>query len=162
MNLEEVKKDKEIIIYSPLEGVVKRLEDAPDLFFTSHIIGEGCAIEPVIGIIYAPVSSKVKIFKTNHLLIFEPRRGVHIVIHFGIGTSLLKGKGFTRILKEEDKEVSVGDELITCDLSYIRGKAKSTMTPIIVSDENIASLELLAEYEEVIEVGAPLMKISLK
>jgi len=162
LNLEVSKKSKEIIIYSPFKGVVKRLEEAPDLFFTSHIIGEGCAIEPVTGIIHAPVSSKIKIFKTNHLLIFEPREGVHIVIHFGIGTSLLKGKGFRRLLKEGDNEVFAGDELVACNLNYIKKKEKSLMTPIIVSNENIDNLKLLVGYGETVETGDPLMKINLR
>lgn len=162
MNFEEIKKSGEIIIYSPLKGEVKSLEDIPDLFFTSYIIGDGCAINPVNGVIHAPVSSKVKIFKTNHLLIFEPEKGVHVVIHFGIGTSHLKGKGFTRLLKEEGREVNAGDEIISCDLNYINNKARSTITPIIVNNENISRLELLVKHGEIVESGAPLMRIYLK
>jgi len=162
MNLGIFKRSKEIIINSPLKGEVKRVEDTPDQVFTSHIIGDGCAIEPSDGIIHAPVSSKVEIFKTNHLLIFEPKKGVYVVIHFGVGTSLLKGEGFTRLPKGEKKEVVKGDELISCDLDYVGAKAKSLMTPIIVSNDNVESIELLVKPGELVEVGTPLMKVKVK
>jgi len=162
MNLGIFKRSKEIIINSPLKGEIKNVDDAPHQVFTSHVIGDGCAIEPTDGIIHAPVSSKVEIFKTNHLLIFEPKKGVYVVIHFGVGTSLLKGEGFTRLPKGELKEVAAGDELVSCDLEYIGSKAKSLMTPIIVSNDNIESLELLVKPGDIVEVGTPLMKVKVK
>ncbi len=162
MNLGIFKRSKEIIINSPLKGEIKRVEDAPHEVFTSNVIGDGCAIEPADGIIHAPVSSKVEIFKTNHLLIFEPKKGVYVVIHFGVGTSPLKGEGFKRLPKGELKEVAAGDELVSCDLEFIASKAKSLMTPIIVSNDNIESLELLVKPGDLVEVGTPLMKVKVK
>lgn len=158
-----LKKNKEILIYSPLKGEVIDLKEVPDSVFTSNIIGDGCAIIPEPGEICALVSSKVEIFKTNHLLIFEPKKGIYIVIHFGVGTSLLEGKGFERIVELSPKKmVEVGDRLISYDLDYLKENAKSIITPIIVSDDNIDHLELLVEFGKKVEVGDPLMKIFLK
>lgn len=158
-----LKKNKEILIYSPLKGEVIDLKEVPDSVFTSNIIGDGCAIIPEPGEICALVSSKVEIFKTNHLLIFEPKKGIYIVIHFGVGTSLLEGKGFERIVELSPKKmVEVGDRLISYDLDYLKENAKSIITPIIVSDDNIDHLELLVEFGKKVEIGDPLMKIFLK
>lgn len=157
------KKNKEILIYSPLKGEVIDLNEVPDNVFTSNIIGDGCAIIPEPGEIYAPISSKVEIFKTNHLLIFEPKKGVYIVIHFGVGTSLLGGKGFERIVELSPKKmVEMGDKLVSYDLDYLKENAKSIITPIIVSDDNVDHIEMLVKPGEKVEAGAPLMKVTLK
>jgi len=157
------KKNKEILVFSPLKGEVIGLNEVPDNVFTSNIIGDGCAIIPEPGEICAPISSKVEIFKTNHLLIFEPKKGVYIVIHFGVGTSLLEGKGFKRIVELSPKKmVEVGDKLVSYDLDYLKENAKSIITPIIVSDDNVDHIELLIKNGEKVEAGAPLMKVTLK
>ena len=161
--IENFKHRKELIVMSPLKGEIMDLNDVPDNVFTSHIIGDGCAIIPEPGEIYAPVSSKVEIFKTNHLLIFEPKKGVYIVIHFGVGTSLLAGKGFERIVElGPKKKVNVGTKLISYDLDYLKENAKSVITPIIISNEEVEKIELLLKPGEHVEVGAPLMKVFLK
>jgi PTS system glucose-specific IIA component len=156
-------KNKEITIFSPMKGEILDLKDVPDNVFTSNIIGDGCAIIPEPGSIYAPLSSKVEIFKTNHLLIFEPKKGVYVVIHFGVGTSLLAGKGFERVVElNAKKTVEVGNELIKFDLDYLKENSKSVITPIIVSDDNVDKIELLVKVGEKVEVGTPLMKVFLK
>lgn len=164
MSLKEMfKKNKEILVFSPLKGKVINLSEVPDNVFTSNIIGDGCAIIPEPGEICAPISSKVEIFKTNHLLIFEPKKGVYIVVHFGVGTSLLEGKGFKRIVELSPKKmVEVGDKLVSYDLDYLKENAKSIITPIIVSDDNVDHIELLVKTGEKVEAGAPLMKVTLK
>jgi glucose-specific phosphotransferase system IIA component len=157
------KRNKELMIISPLKGEIVDLKNVPDSVFTSNIIGDGCAIIPEPGEIYAPLTSKVEIFKTNHLLIFEPKKGVYIVIHFGVGTSLLKGKGFERIVElNSKKQVQVGEKLIAYDLEFLKENAKSVVSPIIVSDDNIDHVELLVKEGERVEVGDPLMKIFFK
>lgn len=158
-----LKKDKEIIVNSPLAGEVTNLNNVPDKTFTSNIIGDGCAIIPKKGSIYSPVDGTVEIFKTNHLAIFEPKKGLYIVLHFGVGTSLLGGKGFERVIEiENGKTVVSGQELIKYDLDYINENAKSSITPFIVSNEKVAKVELLVEEGKTVEVGEPLLKITLK
>lgn len=157
------KTKKEEIIKSPLAGKVIDLADVPDNVFTSNIIGEGCAIVPEPGSIYAPLSSKVEIFKTNHLLIFEPKKGVYVVVHFGVGTSLLAGKGFERIVElGPKKEVKEGTELVKYDLEFLKENASSVITPIIVSNDNIDRIEMIAEIGKNIKVGEDLLKIYYK
>jgi PTS system glucose-specific IIA component len=157
------KRNKEILVHSPIKGKILDLKDVPDNVFTSNIIGDGCAIIPEPGSIFAPISSKVEIFKTNHLLIFEPKKGVYLVIHFGVGTSLLSGKGFERIVELNAKQtVEVGDKLVSYDLEFLKENAKSVITPIIVSDDNVEHIEMLVKPGETVEVGDSLMKIFIK
>jgi len=161
--LEKFKHRKEIMVYAPIKGEVMALADVPDNVFTSNIIGEGCAIIPEPGAIFAPISSKVEIFKTNHLLIFEPKKGVYIVIHFGVGTSKLEGKGFERNIELGPKKiVKLGDKLVSYDLDYLKENASSVITPVIVSNEEVKNIEMLVNPGDKIEVGAPLMKVFLK
>ena len=155
-------KNKEFIIHSPLTGVVLDLKDTDDDVFTGNIIGDGIAISPTKGTIVAPISSKVEIFKTNHLLIFEPSKGVYLVVHFGIGTSLLKGNGFKRLPAGQSKDVKAGDELVFADLPYLEEHAKSIVTPIIVCNESIKSMELLVKPGDKVDFDTPIMKIHLK
>ncbi|MGL6114318.1 PTS sugar transporter subunit IIA [Cetobacterium sp. SF1] len=157
------KKDKELIINSPLNGVVTDLKNVPDKTFTSNIIGEGCAIIPKDGSIHAPMDCSVEIFKTNHLVIFEPKKGLYVVLHFGVGTSLLEGKGFERVVEfQHGKNVKNGEELIKYDLDFIEKNAKSTMTPFIVSHEKVAKVEVLVPEGTEVKVGEPILKVTLK
>lgn len=155
-------KTKEFIVHSPLKGVVRPLRDTPDDVFTSNIIGEGLAIQPERGDIHAPVSGRAEIFKTNHLLIFEPQKGVYIVIHFGIGTSKLKGEGFQRLPKGNLKEVKTGDDLVLADLKFLEEKADSLLTPIIISNEMVKNLEFLVNPGDSVDLGDPIIKVTLK
>lgn len=160
---EFLKKNKDIVIYSPLNGEITNLENVPDQTFTSNIIGEGCAIIPEAGSIFAPADCHVEIFKTNHLLIFEPIKGLYVVLHFGVGTSLLKGQGFERVCEiEKSAPVTLGQELVKYNLDFLKENAKSIITPFIVSHEKVQSIELLAPEGYKIKVGDPLIKIHLK
>lgn len=157
------KREKELIINSPLNGKIVGLNEVPDKTFTSNIIGDGCAIIPEAGSIYSPVDGEVEIFKTNHLLIFEPKKGLFVVLHFGVGTSLLGGNGFERVIDtEKTKKVNKGVELVKYDLDYIEKNSKSIITPFIVSNEKVESVEVLVENNKEVKVGEPLLKVILK
>ena len=84
-----LKKDKSgdwFSIYSPLNGKVIDLSEVPDEAFAQKMIGDGCAIEPVQGSIFAPVDGDVDIFDTNHAISFEVSNGLEMIVHFGINT----------------------------------------------------------------------------
>ena len=84
--------------------------------------------------IVAPVNGTIgKIFETNHAFSIESEDGVELFVHFGIDTVELKGEGFTRIA-EEGQSVKVGDPVIKFDLETLRAKAKSVLTPVVISN----------------------------
>ncbi len=118
------------------------IEDVPDVVFSEKIVGDGVAIRPAGDTIVAPVNGTIgKIFETNHAFSIESEDGVELFVHFGIDTVELKGEGFTRIA-EEGQTVKVGEPIIKFDLATLEAKAKSVLTPVVISNmDEIANLE---------------------
>jgi PTS system glucose-specific IIA component len=162
--LELFKRDKKnskcIKIYSPITGKVLGLESVPDDAFAQRMIGEGCAIDPSEGSVFAPVYGEVDIFETNHAVTFEMENGLEIIVHLGIDTVELMGMGFERI-GEPGTIVHVGDELVRYNLDFIRENAKSAISPIIITSMDVVeSIEVVASGE--IKAGDLLMKVKMK
>ena len=136
------KEAKEIQIIAPLSGEIVNIEDVPDVVFSEKIVGDGVAIRPAGDTIVAPVNGTIgKIFETNHAFSIESEDGVELIVHFGIDTVELKGEGFTRIA-EEGQTVKVGEPIIKFDLATLEAKAKSVLTPVVISNmDEIANLE---------------------
>lgn len=135
---------KEVKIYAPLSGEIVNIEDVPDVVFSEKIVGDGIAIRPNGSQIVAPVNGTIgKIFETNHAFSIESTEGVELFVHFGIDTVELKGEGFTRLAAEGQK-VKVGDPIIEFDLAFLEEKAKSILTPVVISNmDEITNLEKL-------------------
>lgn len=133
---------KEVKIYAPLSGEVVNIEDVPDVVFSEKIVGDGIAIRPNGDTIVAPVNGTIgKIFETNHAFSIESEDGVELFVHFGIDTVELKGEGFTR-LAEEGQKVKAGEPIIKFDLALLSEKAKSVLTPIVISNmDEISNLQ---------------------
>ena len=97
-------------------------------------MGDGVAIRPTGNKIVAPVDGVIgKIFETNHAFSMESKEGVELFVHFGIDTVELKGEGFTRIA-QEGQSVKRGDTVIEFDLPLLESKAKSVLTPVVISN----------------------------
>lgn len=135
-------KGAEVEIYAPLSGEIVNIEDVPDVVFSEKIVGDGIAIRPTGNKIVAPIDGVIgKIFETNHAFSMESKDGVELFVHFGIDTVELKGEGFTRIA-EEGQEVKKGDTVIEFDLAVLEEKAKSVLTPVVISNmDEITSME---------------------
>ena len=133
---EKSRKDlvNEIPVCSPFTGKIIRLENVPDEAFASGAIGDGVAIEPTEEYLKAPENGEVTmIFDTKHAIGFKTDEGVSLLIHIGIDTVKLGGKGFETLVSVGDK-VKKGTPLIKIDLDYIRKHASSTITPIICGE----------------------------
>ena len=93
----------------------------------------------------APVAGTVvKIFDTNHAFCLETSSGVEIVVHMGLDTVALGGKGFTRLV-EESATVAAGQPVLEMDLDFLNANARSMISPVVVSNsEDFAGLTLLA------------------
>ncbi|UDN37097.1 N-acetylglucosamine-specific PTS transporter subunit IIBC [Proteus sp. NMG38-2] len=128
---------------APFDGEVVALKDVPDEAFSSGVVGDGLAIKPTSNIVMAPATgSVVKIFDTNHAFCIETDNGVEIIVHMGIDTVALGGKGFKRLV-EEGANVKVGQPILELDLEYLNANAKSMISPVIVS--NIDDFDKIAE-----------------
>ena len=128
------KKDSGTIdIVAPLSGEIVNIEDVPDVVFAEKIVGDGIAIKPAGNKIVAPVDGTIgKIFETNHAFSIESDSGIELFVHFGIDTVELKGEGFKRIA-EEGQRVQKGDLALEFDMALLEEKAKSTLTPVVIS-----------------------------
>ena len=156
------KKEKIIVtIYSPINGKVIELKEVPDEAFAQKMVGDGCAIEPDKGSICSPIEGQLmNIFPTNHAIIFETIDGLEMIVHFGIDTVKLDGKGFQKL--REAGAIKIGDEIIKYDLDDIKDGVPSTRSPIIINNmEKVEKIEVLS-LGKVIKIGEPIMKITLK
>jgi glucose-specific phosphotransferase system IIA component len=122
------------VIKSPARGKRIDLKDVPDALFANKMIGDGFAVYPESKEICSPVDGKiVHIFDTNHAVGLKTDDGLEVLVHIGIDTVKLKGKGFKRIASIGQK-VKAGDILIECDLEYIKENAKSLITPVVITN----------------------------
>ena len=156
------KKEKTIVtIYSPMNGKVIELKEVPDEAFAQKMVGDGCAIEPDKGIICSPIDGQLmNIFPTNHAIIFETIDGLEMIVHFGIDTVKLDGKGFQKL--REPGPIKIGDEIIKYDLDDIKDGVPSTRSPIIINNmEKVEKIEIIS-LGKVVKIGEPIMKVTLK
>ena len=156
------KKEKTIVtIYSPINGKVIELKEVPDEAFAQKMVGDGCAIEPDKGIICSPIDGQLmNIFPTNHALIFETIDGLEMIVHFGIDTVKLDGKGFQKL--REPGPIKIGDEIVKYNLDEIKDGVPSTRSPIIINNmEKVEKIEILS-LGKVVKIGEPIMKVTLK
>lgn len=124
------------VLFSPMKGRVIPLEEVPDKTFADKLLGEGIAIEPTDGKVVSPVSGTIHhLFETKHAVTIKTDKGAELLIHVGIETVKMNGEGFKAFVKNGDR-VEVGDLLLEFDLNLIQEKAKSTITPIVVTNAN--------------------------
>jgi len=138
-------------IVSPLEGEIIAIEDVPDVIFAEKIVGDGIAIIPTGNKLVAPVTGEiVKIYETNHAFAIRSNEGLEVLVHFGLDTVELRGEGFTRIA-EEGQQINAGETIIEFDLALLTEKAKSVITPCIVS--NMDEIKSMTKTEGKVSLG---------
>ena len=121
-------------VASPLSGRVVPLEEVPDAVFSEKILGDGCAIWPTEGRIYSPVDGEVSsIAETKHAYGFTSEDGLEVLVHFGLETVALQGKGFTLHKKVGDK-VRVGDLVAEADWNVMKKHNVYLITPVLICD----------------------------
>ena len=135
-------KEKPMEILAAVSGTLVPLNTVSDPAFADGIIGQGIAIEPREGKIFAPVDGKILgIFKTNHAITILSDFGAEILIHIGIDTVNLGGQHFTPHVKKGD-EIKKGDLLVTFDVEAIKDAGYDLITPILVCNmEEFGSLQ---------------------
>lgn len=145
-------------ISSPLSGQVVALSMVGDPTFASEIMGQGVAIIPENGELRAPFNGKVaSVFKTHHSIGLQSEDGVEMLIHIGIDTVKLKGKGF-ELLVEAGQEVVQGQLLIQFDLQVLTTLGYDTTTPIVITNSD-DYLDVIATSSTRVSSGDPLMTL---
>ena len=126
------KEEKSRNILAPMSGQVVPLEQVPDAVFSQKLMGDGIAIQPVDGKIYAPVSgSIITVAETLHAYGIRTEDGLEILIHVGLDSVTLKGEGFRCHVKEGDT-VTAGQQIAEVDLEVLRKNDIPTITPVIL------------------------------
>ena len=119
----------------PVKGTLMPVTEVADQAFASKAMGDGIAIDPADGKIYAPFSGTISVaFPTGHAYGITAANGKEVLIHIGMDTVELNGKGFKPHVKQGDT-VKQGDLLTEVDLDYIRSQGKPVITPVIFTDE---------------------------
>lgn len=119
---------------SPVAGTVQALESVDDPVFAEGTMGDGAAVIPTEGKLYAPVSGKViALFPTGHALGIQSVDGMEVLLHIGIDTVELKGEGFSPKIAVED-EVKAGQLLVDFDLELIKNKGYDPTVLVVVAN----------------------------
>ncbi|MEZ0118577.1 UNVERIFIED_ORG: PTS system beta-glucosides-specific IIC component [Heyndrickxia coagulans] len=145
-------------VASPLTGEVKALSEIKDGAFSSGALGQGVAIEPSEGKLYAPVTGTVSaLFPTNHAIGIKTDRGAEILIHIGMDTVQLEGKYFTGHIAQGDR-IEKGQLLIEFDIEKIQEAGFRVTTPIVVTND--AQYKIKETVSKQIHAGEILLKIT--
>lgn len=152
--LKRKKEKKEVSIRKPVNGEVIELKDVPDPVFAQKMVGDGFAIKPLDGEVYAPVSGEVTLQPEGyHAIGIKTEEGVEVLVHFGLETVELKGEGFTPHVKIGDK-VSAGDKVLSVDIEKIKDKVPSIISPCIVAnleDNSLSEINFDAGLNEEVQ-----------
>lgn len=133
-----------IVIGSPFHGEAASITASPDQAFAEKMMGDGATVVPCEGVVTAPCDAEISfVFDTQHALGLKLEEDIEVLIHVGINTVALEGKGFKALVKEGD-QVKKGDRLLEFDLDYIRENADSTSSPVLFTTmEDNQELRLL-------------------
>ena len=138
-----------IEIKSPLNGAVISLKEVSDPVFSGGVLGEGAAVIPSDGKVYAPADGMISaVMDSKHAVGITADNQAEILIHVGLDTVNLKGEGFTLHCKMGDR-VKAGDLLLEFDLSLLKEKGYDVITPVLISNPADFISNKAAETKEI-------------
>ncbi len=147
------------LITSPFDGTLVALTEIPDQTFAEEIMGKTIAILPSSNIVISPFDGEVAtLFHTNHAIGLISKSGIELLIHVGIDTVKMNGEGFTAFVKTGD-QVKKGQKLIEFNAALIKEKAKSLITPIVITNaDQFKQLQSAVTSGNKIKTGETLWK----
>ncbi len=134
------------VLYSPLTGKAVPLDSVPDDVFSKRMLGDGVAIEPTDGKLYAPCDGTVEtVFDTRHAVNLKGTGGCEILLHIGIDTVKLNGKYFVAHVNS-GQSVKRGDLLLSFDIKGIKNEGYKLTSPMVIcNSDEYAEIKVLAE-----------------
>ena len=155
---EDKENSKAEILFAHLTGEVVPLENVEDAVFSNKVIGDGIAVEPTVGELYAPCDGKVDtVFDTKHAVSLISEKGCNMILHIGIDTVKLNGQFFESHIKS-GQQVKKGDLLITFDIDEIKKAGYKLTTPMVIcntpdySEFNHLKAGAITAGEEILEI----------
>jgi len=143
------KKNK--VLLAPLSGAAARLDKVPDPVFSGLILGDGAAVEPESELVLAPADcTVVNVADTLHAFGLETDDGLEILIHIGLDTVKLGGKGFTTLVRAGER-VRAGQPLCRVDFGAVKAAGLEVWTPVVIT--NMDAVVILAVSEGRAEAG---------
>src|SRR5437879_6620031 len=128
-----------VALLAPLSGVLVPLERVPDPVFAQRTVGDGVSIDPTSGELLAPAAGRVTLLhRASHALAITTDEGLEILVHIGVDTIALNGKGFTPRVRQGDR-VAAGQPLISFDADLIARSAPSLLTQVLITNRERVS-----------------------
>jgi phosphocarrier protein FPr/phosphocarrier protein len=147
-----------LTLVSPLRGWCAPLDETPDAVFAQRLLGDGVAIDPTEGVLYAPCAGEViSVAAAGHAVALRAANGAEILLHVGIDTVALGGEGF-KVLVAAGARVRTGEPLLNFDLDVLARRAKSLITPIVITNGERFSIAN-ARTGRGVAVGDPLLDL---
>lgn len=155
------KKENAVILASPVKGKAVALSEVSDPTFGEGMLGNGAAVIPSEGKIFAPADGEISLlFDTLHAVSMTTTEGIEILVHVGLDTVMLKGEGFTAHVATGD-QVKKGDLLLSVDLDALKNAGYNTITPVVVCNtDDYADVSGITQGD--VEAGADLIKVTTK
>ncbi|GIQ68308.1 PTS glucose transporter subunit IIA [Xylanibacillus composti] len=152
----------QVSFFAPVQGRMMKLEEVPDTIFAKGLVGMGVAFFPERGELVSPVAGKViHLYPTLHAIGIRTKEGLEVLLHIGIDTTQLEGKGFTSYVQIGD-EVKPGQLLIRFQLALVRKQAKSLATPMVITNPERVKSWNFAPFKAVKKGQASVMTVVLK
>lgn len=147
-----------LVLAAPLKGWIASLSEVPDAVFAGRMLGDGVAIDPLGGALVAPCDGVVvSAHRAGHAVTLRSTTGAEILMHVGLETVALGGEGFEACARE-GQAVKAGDVLIRFDLDLLAQKAKSLITPVVIT--NPEAFEIVRrDQDRAVEAGGFLMEL---
>ncbi|MBO9708217.1 MAG: phosphoenolpyruvate--protein phosphotransferase [Caulobacter sp.] len=148
-----------LVLSSPLKGWVAPLDETPDAVFAERMLGDGLAIDPLGSTLHAPCDARViAVHGTRHAVTLRADNGAEILMHVGLETVGLGGEGFEVHVKD-GQAVKAGDRLISFDLDLLAQRAKSLITPVVITNADAFQI-VRREQDHAAAVGDFLMELA--
>lgn len=149
---------KTIVVSSPMTGKAADLSTAPDEGFAGKMMGDGAVVTPEDAVIKAPEDGEVVfVFDTKHAIGFMTDSGLSLLIHIGIDTVKLDGKGF-EVFVESGQKVKKGEPLMKIDIDFLKNNAPSLVSPVLCTElEDNQEVRLLKDGD--IKAGEELFAV---
>lgn len=147
------------VICAPVTGRIIAMSEVPDPVFSGEVLGRGCAVWPGDDVVYAPVDGKITVVM-GHAMGIMSNSGVEVLVHCGVDTVNLQGKGFNAFAAQGD-EVKAGQPILKMDRAVIADAGYKDCVVVAVSNTaDFSSVDMEGESGASVEAGLPVIKVT--